>query len=333
MLFLCVIDAPAAYFFALDMMETESITINRSVNTMVRNEVQQVLTQELVSDLQDLQVVLDKERRRIARDMHDDVAQRLVHALHKLELVQCLLARQQLELAQDEVRRAYAQLETGLLHLRQLITSLLPPELESHPFAQAIQTLVEEYRNNYPDVEIVCSIDEQDPPTSLQMAIFRVIQEALNNVFQHAQASRVELRVYTAAEFLIVEVCDNGIGIALEQITHACVQERKSRTSMGLRTMRERTQEVGGSWEIQSRPQEGTIVRAQFPLMPFPDILTDRERDVLRLIVAGMTNRTIAKQLSISSDTVKSHIRHIIQKMHVKDRTQAAALAIRQGWL
>jgi signal transduction histidine kinase/DNA-binding CsgD family transcriptional regulator len=297
---------------------------------MVKNEVQHVLTQGLASDLQ---AVLDQERQRIARDMHDDVAQRLVYALQKLELAQRLLEKQQHELAQDEVQRAYTQIEIGLQHLRQLITSLLPPELEAHPFAQAIHTLLEEYRNNHPGIEIVSSISEQQPPAALQKPIFRVVQEALNNVFQHAQASRVELRIYAAYGLLIVEVCDNGIGIASEPVTRACIQERTSGTSMGLRTMCERVQEVGGSWEIQCGPQGGTIVRAQFPLAILPDVLTDRERDVLRLIVAGMTNRTIARQLSISSDTVKSHIRHIIQKMHVKDRTQAAVLATRQGWL
>jgi DNA-binding CsgD family transcriptional regulator len=220
----------------------------------------------------------------------------------------------------------------GLQHLRQSITSLLPAELEAHPFAQAIQDLLEEYRNNHPGIEIVSNIGEQ-PPAALEMPIFRLIQEAFNNVFQHAQASRVELRIYAAYGLLIVEVCDDGIGIVLEQVTHAHTQESSGGTSMGLRTMRERVQEVGGSWEIQCGPQGGTIVRAQFSLATLPDILTDRERDVLRLIVEGMTNRTIARQLSISNDTVKSHIRHIIQKMHVKDRTQAAVVATRQGWL
>jgi DNA-binding NarL/FixJ family response regulator len=97
--------------------------------------------------------------------------------------------------------------------------------------------------------------------------------------------------------------------------------------------MRERVQEVGGSWDIQSGAQGGTIVKAQFPLATLPDVLTNRERDILRLIVAGMTNRAIARQLAISNDTVRSHIRHIILKMRVRDRTQAAVVATRRGWL
>jgi signal transduction histidine kinase/DNA-binding CsgD family transcriptional regulator len=276
---------------------------------------------------------LDQERNRIARDIHDDVAQRIVYALHKLELVQYLLERQQTQQAQNEVQRAYAQIENSLQHLRQSISSLLPPELEAYPFVQALQALLEEYRNNNPGIEIVSSVSEPQPPASLEVTIFRFVQEALNNVFQHAHATRVELRVYAAYGLLVVEVCDNGIGMLLEQAVHKGEQEYSAGTSMGLRTMRERVQEAGGNWDMQSRPQGGTIVRAQFPLASLPDLLTSRERDILRLIVEGMTNRTIAQQLSISNDTVKSHIRHIIQKMHVRDRTQAAVLATRHGWL
>lgn len=297
---------------------------------MVKNEEQHVISEDPAINLQ---AALDQERQRIARDIHDDVAQRIVHVLHKLELIQRLLERQQNQLAQEEAQRAYAQIEIGLEHLRQLITSLLPPELEDHPFAQAIQTLLEEYRNNNPGTEIVSSICEQHPPAALEMPIFRFIQEALNNICQHAQATCAEVRIYATYGLLIVEVSDNGIGMSLELTTHRRGQERSSGTALGLRTMRERVQEVGGSWDMQSSAQGGTIVRAQFPLATWPDLLTNRERDILRLIVDGMTNRAIARQLSISSDTVKSHIRHIIQKMHVKDRTQAAVLATRRGWL
>jgi len=297
---------------------------------MIENEEQHAISKDQESNLQ---AALDRERQRIARDIHDDVVQRIVHVLHKLELIQRLLERQQNQLAQEEAQRAYAQIEIGLERLRRLITSLLPPELEDHPFAQAIQMLLEEYRKNHPGTEIVSSISEQHPPAALEMPIFRFMQEALNNVCQHAQATCVEVRIYAAYGLLIVEVCDNGIGLALEQTMHKRGQEHSSGTALGLRTMRERVQEAGGSWDIQSGAQGGTIVRAQFPLATRPDLLTNRERDILRLIVKGMTNRAIAGQLAISNDTVKSHIRHIIQKMHVKDRTQAAVVATRRGWL
>ncbi len=74
-------------------------------------------------------------------------------------------------------------------------------------------------------------------------------------------------------------------------------------------------------------------MRARFPLTNAVQLLTSREQEVLRLIVDGLTNRDIAQKLSISLETVKSHVHHIMQKMQVKDRTQAAVVAMRQGWI
>jgi DNA-binding NarL/FixJ family response regulator len=83
-------------------------------------------------------------------------------------------------------------------------------------------------------------------------------------------------------------------------------------------------------------------MRARFPLptRAAPAIsatqvspLTNRERDVLRLVIDGLTNRAIAEQLSVSTETIKSHVHHIMQKMNAKDRTHAAVLATRQHWV
>jgi RNA polymerase sigma factor (sigma-70 family) len=62
-------------------------------------------------------------------------------------------------------------------------------------------------------------------------------------------------------------------------------------------------------------------------------VLTQREREVLRLLVEGLTNRAIAERLSVSTETIKSHVHHIMQKLHVNDRTQAAVIATKERWL
>ena len=97
--------------------------------------------------------------------------------------------------------------------------------------------------------------------------------------------------------------------------------------------MQERMEQAGGTLEIASKPGAGTIFKARFPLAPSPLALTDREREVLRLLASGATNRAIADTLSVSIETVKSHVHHIMQKLQVKDRTQAAVLAARKQWV
>ena len=97
--------------------------------------------------------------------------------------------------------------------------------------------------------------------------------------------------------------------------------------------MQERIKQAGGTLEIVSKPRAGTILTARFPLSQPPLVLTNREREVLRLLVDGATNRAIADSLSVSIETVKSHVHHIMQKLQVKDRTQAAVLAARKQWV
>ena len=98
--------------------------------------------------------------------------------------------------------------------------------------------------------------------------------------------------------------------------------------------LRAKVPENDYSWLVRSnknRPDKELKVR--FPLLPSSVTLTNREREVLELLVEGLTNRAISERLSVSLETVKSHVHHIVQKMHVKDRTQAAVIATRQQWL
>jgi DNA-binding NarL/FixJ family response regulator len=197
--------------------------------------------------------------------------------------------------------------------------------------------LLDEHMINNPALEITYSIDADDAlPTTLEASIFRFIQEALTNVRKHALATRVTIHLKMVSHALVVEVNDNGIGFQMDAVPAQrmnTIEQSEEAVRFGLRTMRERIQEAGGSLEIQSGTNEGTTVRARFPLANSVQLLTSREHEVLQLIVDGLTNRAIAEKLSISLETVKSHVHHIMQKMQVKDRTQAAVLATRQGWL
>ncbi|QBD80608.1 hypothetical protein EPA93_33400 [Ktedonosporobacter rubrisoli] len=272
---------------------------------------------------------IEHERQRIARDIHDSVAQQMTYALRRLELVQYLLENQP-QLALTEARRTQNIVKTALAELRHCIATLLPERLQGQSLALAIRNLLDEYTQADPILEITCESDDlQHIPAPLEAPAYRLIREALNNVRKHAHATHVLIQVRLLANLLIIEVRDNGIGFEPEQI---CRQARDGQL-LGLRAMQEGVEEAGGTWEIYSRPGHGTTVRANYPLLNVAATLTEREREVLRGIVKGHTNRHIAEQLSISVETVKSHVRHIMQKMQVKGRTQAAILATRQGWL
>ncbi|HLQ30771.1 MAG TPA: hybrid sensor histidine kinase/response regulator transcription factor [Ktedonobacteraceae bacterium] len=293
-----------------------------------------------------LKAAIDQERNRIAHDIHDGAAQHIAHAAHKLEFIQRIFEKQP-ELAQRELDRTVVLLKEGLNDLRHGISSLIPVQLEEQGFVAALQSLLSEHMQDEPGLKIGYEGDNLALlPHSLEISIYRFIQEALNNVRKHAQATRVTIRIRILTNILLIEVSDNGHGFDVEQVLGNVgvplllpLPAGNADTpggippSMGLRTMRERVQQAGGSWEFQSKRGEGTTVKARFPFGDRAAVLTNREREVLQLLAEGLTNRAIAEKLSVSTETIKSHVHHIMQKMQVNDRTLVAVRATKQRWL
>ncbi len=275
--------------------------------------------------------VIEQEHSRIAHDLHDGIVQQVTYVLHKLEFIRRTLEKQpHSEAIVQEIVQASEVLEASLNDLRRGISSLMPGQLEELGFNAALRALLDNYARNEPGLEIRYHIDDPNMiPSTLEVPIFRFIQEAINNVRKHAHASHATIRIRTHSGLLTVQISDNGTGFRPEQVNRtAQVGEH-----VGLRVMRERIEQAGGVLEVRSKPGEGTTLKARFPLTSPAVMLTNREQEVLRLLVNGATNRAIARQLSVSIETVKSHVHHIMQKLHVSGRTQAAVVATRQHWL
>jgi signal transduction histidine kinase/DNA-binding CsgD family transcriptional regulator len=225
-------------------------------------------------------------------------------------------------------------LDRSLRDLRYGISSLLPVPLEEQEFDEALRSLLHEYGQSQPHLKITYDVDNLSLwPQALRAPIYRFMQEALNNIRKHASASEVSIRIRQIAGLGIVQISDNGQGFDPEQVRKNQPDSTELSLHMGLQTMEERIRQAGGALEIHSAPGDGTTLKARFPLNQSSAVLTEREREVLRLMVDGLTNRAISERLSVSLETVKSHVHHIMQKMHVKDRTQAAVIATRQRWL
>lgn len=273
----------------------------------------------------DIATAIEQERARIARDMHDGVVQQLAAALQRLEL-----ARRTLETRPEAARRqldeAALLINESLGELRHAIASPVPLQLEEQGLTAALRKLARETTRAEPSLRVeVESPDLSLLPVTLEVVIYRLAQESLANARKHARATRVVIRVRLVRGLLAVEISDNGQGFAGEATGNADEH-------LGLRMMRSRVQQAGGTWEVQSKRSAGTTIKARFPLstsLPAA-ALTNREREVLRLLMQGLTNRAIAERLSVSAETVKSHLHHIMQKMQVHDRTQAAVTAARQ---
>jgi signal transduction histidine kinase/DNA-binding CsgD family transcriptional regulator len=300
----------------------------------------------------DIMAAIDQERERIAYDLHDGAVQQIAHVTHKLTFISRILEKQPAA-ARRELHASISLLQQSLDELRRTITSPLPLRLEKQGLAAALQALMEEYRHDKADatgiedqpalsIELIGEDFSLIPPV-LAPTLYRFVQEALSNVRKHAHATHVTVRIRVLAGLLLAEVGDDGQGFDPTEHARRSGLNASAATSMsagtgqhlGLRVMRERIKQAGGTWEITSKRGRGTIVKARFPLaFPSPAaILTRREREVLQLLVEGLSNRAIADRLSVSPETVKSHMHSIMQKMQVHDRTQAAVAATRQRWV
>ncbi|HTK10724.1 MAG TPA: LuxR C-terminal-related transcriptional regulator [Ktedonobacteraceae bacterium] len=331
---------------ALATAEIDGLLDDRSLLLSYMGNVAALILKNHELHMLEVQDAIEHERNRIARDIHDGPVQNAAHVLHRLEIIQQMLETPSItaQEAISEVKRTAQILEMTLTDLRHDIASLLPLALEEQGFTSALEALINEYRRSEPHLEI--SYQSTLPfiqASTLQGAVFRYLQEALNNVRKHAQARHVTIQIRTMQHMLVVEVHDDGIGIQndttdrqLVGIAHAALHKRENSMQaehFGLRSMEERIRSVGGTLEIVSQPGSGTSLKARFPLPHQTLLLTQREREILRFISQGWTNGRIALKLSISRETVKSHVHHIMQKLHVHDRTQAAVIATRQGWL
>ena len=213
--------------------------------------------------------VQEEERRRLARDLHDDVGQALTALKIQLES----LARGGGELAaRSRVDEIVDTVQHTLERVRQLSLSLRPPQLDDLGLAAALRSHLDRQARV---AGLQAHFEMQDAPHELapdtETACFRVAQEAINNVLRHARARNLWVRLFTASGRLAISVRDDGRGFDIES-----VRERSAGGgSLGLLGMEERMALAGGSFELRSAPGQGTVLLATFPLAGAP-----RERAV-----------------------------------------------------
>ncbi len=199
--------------------------------------------------------VQEEERRRLARDLHDDVGQALTALKIQLES----LART----GTARVDECVDTVQHTLERVRQLSLSLRPPQLDDLGLAAALRShLDRQARVAGLQAHFETEDAPQDLPPDTETACFRVAQEAINNVLRHARARNLWVRVFSAGGRLAISVRDDGRGFDIDS-----VRERSlSGASLGLIGMEERVALAGGSFELRSAPGQGTVLLATFPV-------------------------------------------------------------------
>lgn len=204
------------------------------------------------------ELAIGEERARIAREIHDGVAQSLAFAALKIDLGRKLLGRDP-ERASDELELAGATVRESIREVRRSIFALRPVDLERHGFVETVQRYALDFGEQN-GVQVEVEIGEVgDLEVRSEAVLFRIFQEAMHNVAKHAGARSVRVRLGRDHRMrAFVEVSDDGAGFDVDSVGDRVT----SAGGLGLRQMRERVEARGGVYEVQSEPGTGTTVRA-----------------------------------------------------------------------
>ena len=245
--------------------DDEITALGQAMNTMAeRHAAQLEALQRLAADRAALsgeaaRAAVLEERQRLARDLHDAVSQ----AIFSIAMMTAAARRQ----VADDPERALATMAEveGLAavaqrEMRALLLELRPVELAGRPLAEAIGQFLTEIGDRY-DVTTAFAAkaegDGGDLTPALEDGLFRIAQEAVVNAVRHASPTRVEVRLFADGRWATLEVIDDGQGFD--------VGARPPDSHYGLRSMRERAQELGGTLTVRSAPGEGTDVEVRVP--------------------------------------------------------------------
>ncbi len=198
----------------------------------------------------------EEERRRIARELHDELGQRLT-ALH-MEL-SSLKSLQKTGVSAKRIDAMMGMVDETVASVRRIATELRPLMLDDLGLNAAIEWLAENWAKRM-DISVRLDLGTEDPDVSdsTTIALYRMVQEALTNIARHAHATRVSIRMRQRSSDLELTVHDNGIGFAQKAL------QREG--SHGLKGIRERAYMLGGQLEIGSSRIGGARIRVRVPL-------------------------------------------------------------------
>lgn len=230
---------------AINEVSVSMANIKRQ-NQLVTNDVHKI-NEETVKQ------IVEEERQRLARELHDSVSQQLFAASMMLSALKAGTheekVRSQLELLDKMLRETQLEMRALLLHLR-------PIGLRNRTLEEGIQQLLKELKQKIP-LHITSDIEDIQLEKGVEDHLFRIAQESISNTLRHAEATQIVIELFKVGNKVILRLSDDGKGFDIERVDDS---------RYGLNTMKERALEIGGTFQIISAPQSGTRIEVKVPL-------------------------------------------------------------------
>jgi signal transduction histidine kinase len=207
------------------------------------------LTADLQRSREHLVGTREEERRRLRRDLHDGLGAQLAGLNVQAGALRRLIPRDP-DAADALVVELRDELRSAIADIRRLVYDLRPPALDDLGLLEALRRLAERYGSEDDQLRVLVEAPEDIPdfPAAVEVAVYRITQEALTNVARHARAQTCVVRLVVKDD-VTLEIVDDGVGIYAERSA-----------GVGLSSMRERASELGGSCVVQSTREGGTRV-------------------------------------------------------------------------
>lgn len=201
-----------------------------------------------------LQEIVVEERNRLARDLHDAVSQQLfaasmmMSAITEADYEMEAELNRQLLLVEKMIQQSQLEMRALLLHLR-------PVQLKGKQLQEGMKDLLQELMARLP-IELEDQIEDFHIEKGVENQLFRILQESLSNTLRHADAQKINIILIKRDGFIILRVIDNGKGFEMNEV---------NTSSYGLDTMRERSEDLGGTFKVVSLPNKGTRIEVKIP--------------------------------------------------------------------
>lgn len=202
--------------------------------------------------------VQEEERQRIARDLHDTSLQNLTHLIHKIELSSLYIDKDPIQ-AKLELSIVEKSLRKTIEEIRNIIYDLRPMSFDDLGLKNALLQLLscinedQKYQITYDIDNVSCETNDV-----IQMAIFRLVRESLNNIVKHADATKILFFCKKNNHIYVIDITDNGKGFRKE--------ECHGTKHFGLSLMKETCDILNRAFEVESQPGNGTRIHIEIPL-------------------------------------------------------------------
>lgn len=228
---------------------------------MQLSEKTQSLTQQLQRtenvDLAKKEDIIQEERKRIARDLHDTVSQELFAAVMILSGISYSLPTIDRDSLQEQLKNTEAILTNAQNDLRVMLLHLRPTELEGRSLKQGLEMIVQEIQDKS-TITVTFKTNLKTLPKPIEDHLFRIVQEFISNTLKHAKADHLDIYLHQTERSVQLKMIDNGVGFDVEEA---------KKISYGLKNMEDRVTDMAGSFQMISAPNQGVTMTIVLPLV------------------------------------------------------------------